>query len=90
MPLPLVLYGASDCDDTERTRRRLNELGIPLREVNIDRDDEAERFVIFINGGYRSTPTLVFGKGKFKIIVTEPTDQDLDHILVQAGYTVPK
>ncbi|MEW6086671.1 MAG: glutaredoxin family protein [Chloroflexota bacterium] len=89
MPLPLTLYGATDCDDTERTRDRLRELGIPFREVNIDHDPEAERFVIFINRGYRSTPTLVFGEGKFKIIVTEPTDQELDQVLIRAGHSSP-
>lgn len=84
MPLPLILYGATDCDDTEHTRQRLHMLGIPFKEVNIDQNDEAARFVIFVNGGYRSTPVLVFGEGKFKIIVTEPTDQELDHVLTQA------
>lgn len=89
MPLPLTLYGATDCDDTERACARLRELGVPFRSVNIDHDPEAERFVIFINRGYRSTPTLVFGEGKFKIIVTEPTDQELDQVLIRAGHSIP-
>jgi len=81
--LPITMYGATNCDDSERTRSRLNELGIPFREVNIDHDSAAERFVIFINRGYRSTPTLVFGEGKFKIIATEPTNQELDQVLIK-------
>ncbi len=85
MPLPLTLYGATDCDDTERTRSRLRALGIPFDEVNIDHDPEAERFVVFINRGYRSTPTLVLGSGKIKMIVTEPTDHELDQALTQAS-----
>lgn len=85
MPLSLTLYGATDCDDTERTRRYLHELGIPFREVNIDHDPAAERFVIFINGGYRSTPTLVLGAGKHKTILTEPTNAELDKALIHAG-----
>ncbi len=89
MPLPLTLYGATDCDDTERTRTHLCKLGIPFREVNIDDDAEAEQFVKFINQGYRSTPTLVLGEGKFKIVVTEPTDQELEQVLIQAGYSIP-
>ncbi len=89
MPLPLTMYGATDCEDTEYTRQRLRKLGIPFREVNIDQDDEAARFVMFINHGYRSTPTLVFGEGKLKIIVTEPTDQELHQVLTQAGYPIP-
>jgi mycoredoxin len=86
MPLPLTLYGATDCDDTERTRLHLNERLIPFREVNIDHDAEAERFVIFINGGFRSTPTLVLGEGKRKLIVTEPDTEELSAILIEAGW----
>lgn len=81
MSLPLTLYGATDCDDTERTRAHLRKYDVPFREVNIDHDTEAERFVIFINGGFRSTPTLVIGEGKLKIILTEPTNAELDNVL---------
>ncbi len=86
MPLPLTLYGATDCDDTERTRNQLRQLGVHFHEMNIDHDPEAERFVIFINRGYRSTPTLVLGEGKVKIVITEPTDEDLNRILAQAHH----
>jgi mycoredoxin len=89
MSLPLTLYGAADCDDTARTRQRLQELGIPYQEINIDENGEAEQFVLFINRGYRSTPTLVFGEGKYKIILTEPSDSELDQVLIQAGYATP-
>lgn len=89
MPLPLIIYGALDCDDTERTRRCLGELGIPYQAVSLEQDDEAERFVRFINRGNRSTPTLVFGEGKFKIIITEPTEQELNQVLKFAGYPIP-
>lgn len=89
MPLPLALYGATDCDDTERTRTWLHKLGVPFHEVNIDHDPEAEQFVILINRGYRSTPTLVFGEGKLKIIATEPTDEELGLALMRAGYSIP-
>jgi len=88
--LPITLYGAGDCDDTERTRILLHTLGVPFREVNIDCNPDAERFVVFINGGYRSTPTLVLGEGKFKIVITEPTDQELEQALIQSGYSIAR
>lgn len=88
MPLPLTLYGATDCDDTERTRARLRALGVPFDEINIDHDPAAEQFVIFINRGYRSTPTLVLDGGKIKMIATEPTADELDRLLAQAGYSL--
>lgn len=85
MSLPIVLYGATDCDDTERTRLCLRRLGVAFEEVNIDYDPTAEQFVVFINGGYRSTPTLIVGRGWRKLILTEPTDEGLESALSQAG-----
>lgn len=78
MALPIALYGSTDCDDTAHVTERLRALGIQFHMVNIDHDPEAERFVLFINGGFRSTPTLVIGDGKRKIVLTEPTDAQID------------
>ena len=85
--LPLTLYGGIDCDDTEHVVGRLAALDIPFRLIIIEHDPAAERFVIFINNGYRSTPTLVFGDGNYKIVLTEPTDEDLARVLRETGHT---
>ena len=82
--LPLTLYGRADCDDTERTRDRLQALGVPFREVDIDHDPAADAFVRFINNGNRSTPTLVFGAGRRKLVLTEPANDELDAALAGA------
>ncbi len=84
-PLPITLYGGDDCDDTERVAGRLRAWGVPFSEVILERDPAAERFVIFINGGFRSTPTLVFGDGRLKTVLTEPTDEELVEALGRAG-----
>jgi mycoredoxin len=73
----IVIYGALDCDDTQRTRNYLTVHNIPFDEVDIAQDAQAEQFVIFINRGYRSTPTLVIGEGQRKLILTEPSDEQL-------------
>ncbi|MFQ5400592.1 MAG: glutaredoxin family protein [Anaerolineae bacterium] len=85
MSPPITMYGSTTCDDTERSRDHLRARGIPFREVNIDHDPAAEQFVIFVNGGYRSTPTLVIGTGKRKTILTEPTNDELDEVLGQSN-----
>lgn len=85
--LPLItMYGATDCDDTERTRNHLIHLGIPFTEINIDDDAAAEQFVIFINNGWRSTPTLVMNQGKQKQLITEPTDTELEELLKRVDF----
>lgn len=78
---PLTLYGRPDCDDTDRVRLWLQERGVAFREVNIDEDAAANQFVLVVNGGFRSTPTLVFGAGRRKLVLTEPTDEELEAAL---------
>jgi mycoredoxin len=90
MTLPLTIYGATTCDDTERTRGWLQRWGVPFREVNIDEDAQAEAFVTVINGGFRSTPTLVFGSGRLKTILTEPTEDELRTLLDQVDLGQPR
>ena len=89
MPEPITIYGATDCDDTQRTRERLQALGVPFREVNIDYDPEAACLVRVINGGNQSTPTVVIGSGRFKRVITEPTNAEIDCLAAEAGYSVP-
>lgn len=88
MAEPVTVYGAQDCDDTERTRIHLQRLGIPFHEVNIDQEHDAERCVLVINAGERSTPTVVIRRGKRKIVVTEPTDDEIVQVVREAGYDV--
>lgn len=73
----IVMYGAVDCDDTARTRAYLQMQQIPFEEISIDTNPDAERFVIFINQGFRSTPTLIIGEGKRRVIFTEPSNEEL-------------
>ena len=86
MPEPLTLYGAGNCDDTERMRRNLRRWGVPFREIDILQDDDAMIFVRAINHGSQSTPTLVFGDGKRKLVLTEPTDDELLQALIETGH----
>jgi mycoredoxin len=78
---PFTLYGATTCDDTERTRGWLNAWGVAFREVNIDEDPDADAFVRVVNQGFRSTPTLVFGAGRRKVVLTEPSEAELREML---------
>ncbi len=86
MTEPLTLYGAGNCDDTERARKNLLRWGVSFREIDILQDDDARTFVRVINGGSQSTPTLVFGDGKRKLVITEPTDDELLQVLIETGH----
>jgi mycoredoxin len=56
----IIIYGTEWCGDCRRARRLLDQHNIPYQWINIDRDREAERFVLANNGGMRSVPTIVF------------------------------
>lgn len=81
MPVPIVMYSATDCDDSERAREHLRARQITFDEINIDHAPDAEHFVRVANRGYRSTPTLIIGSGKARLLLTEPTNAELDAAL---------
>ena len=73
----IVVYGASWCRHTLKTRRFLNREGIPYRYVDVEEDQGAAERVRLWNRGYLSTPTLdIDGR-----IVTEPSEEDLAALL---------
>jgi mycoredoxin len=86
MPEPIVVYGDHVCEDTELAVTHLNQRGIKFRMVFIEEAPFVEQFVEFINGGNRSTPTIVFGGDKRKLVLTEPTIDQLEEGLRWAGY----
>lgn len=86
MAEPITVYGAIGCEDTARARAYLKGRGIPFRDVTIDHDKAAYDFVVFINNGSRSTPTVVFGGGKLKTLIAEPSNEELTQLLTRSGY----
>jgi mycoredoxin len=86
MPHPITIFGEPGCEETDFARAHLRQRGAPFREVDIQHHAEAAAFVVFVNGGNRSTPTIVFGDGKFKIVLTEPDGPMLDRALRESGY----
>jgi mycoredoxin len=73
----IVVYGASWCKDTTRTRVFLNRRGVPYTLVDVESDPQAAHKVREWNRGHLSTPTLDIG-GR---IVTEPSDEELAELL---------
>jgi mycoredoxin len=56
----IIIYGTEWCGDCRRARRFFDQHNIPYLWINIDRDKEAEQFVLNANRGMRSVPTIVF------------------------------
>lgn len=71
---PLRLYGTSWCIDCARSRRYLAKHRIPCEFIDIDGDSEEEQWVLKVNRGARSVPTIVFPDGS---ILVEPSNREL-------------
>ena len=56
----LVMYTTSWCGDCVVTKKALAKLAVPYLEVNIEEDPDAAEYVMQVNGGRRSVPTLVY------------------------------
>ena len=76
----VILYGASWCTDSLRTRAFLNREGIPYTFVDVDNDPQAAEKVRRWNAGRLSTPTLDI-EGR---IASVPSDEQLGEILYLA------
>jgi mycoredoxin len=70
----IVVYGTSWCPDCRRAQRVLDSNGVPYRYVNIEQDEEAAEYVVQVNRGNRSVPTIVFPDGS---ILVEPSNSQL-------------
>ena len=59
----LTMYSTTWCGYCMRLKRMLDREGIAYDEVNIEQDEGAADFVMSVNGGNRTVPTVVFPDG---------------------------
>ena len=70
----LTMYSTTWCGYCMRLKRMLDREGIAYDEVNIEQDQAAADFVMRVNGGNRTVPTLVFPDG------TAMTNPSIDQV----------
>ena len=63
MPEPLTMYCTTWCAFCRRLKSQLAAEGIEVAEVNIEEDPAAADFVMSVNGGFQTVPTVVFADG---------------------------
>ncbi len=56
----IKMYTTSWCGDCRVTKRVLEQRGLEFEEINIEQNPEAAEYVMSVNGGRRSVPTLEF------------------------------
>jgi mycoredoxin len=63
MTQPLTMYTTTWCAFCRRLKRQLAADGIEIAEVDIEQDPAAADFVMSVNGGFQTVPTVVFPDG---------------------------
>jgi mycoredoxin len=61
--VPLTMYTTTWCGFCKNLKRQLAKVGIEMTEVDIERDPEAAEFVMSVNGGNQTVPTVLFPDG---------------------------
>lgn len=70
----LTVYTTITCGQCSALKLWLKHERIPFREVGIENDAEARRFVRGVSGGYASVPTVVLPDGR---VLVEPSHLQL-------------
>jgi mycoredoxin len=62
--VPLTMYTTQWCGFCKRLKAQLGRVGVEINEVDIERDEAAADFVMSVNGGNQTVPTLLFPNGE--------------------------
>ena len=61
--MPLTMYTTQWCGFCKRLKAQLGRAGVEVTEIDIERDEAAAQFVMSVNGGNQTVPTLLFPDG---------------------------
>jgi mycoredoxin len=73
-PAQIIMYSTQYCPDCLRAKAFFEANNIPYVRVMLEDNHEATDFVMKVNNGFRSVPTIVFPDGS---VLVEPSWQEL-------------
>ncbi len=79
MSRELTIYSTAWCGFCHRLMKQLDRAGVAYAAVDIEQDPEAAEYVMGVNGGSRTVPTVVFADG------SALTNPHLDDVLTRLG-----
>lgn len=72
--MALTVYSTTWCGPCKRLKSQLSREGIAYTEIDIERDPRAAEFVMSVNNGNQTVPTVVFPDGT---AVTNPSVREV-------------
>lgn len=73
-PTQIVMYATEYCSDCMRARKFFEANNIPYLRIGLEDNQEATEFVMQVNNGNRSVPTIIFPDGS---VLVEPDWEEL-------------
>ena len=73
-PSQIVMYATEYCPDCVRAKKFFEAHNIPYLRVGLEGNADATEFVMQVNNGYRSVPTIIFPDGS---VLVEPAWDEL-------------
>lgn len=73
-PTKIIMYSTQYCPDCMRAKAFFEANDIPYERVLLEGNAEATEFVMQVNHGFRSVPTIIFPDGS---VLVEPSWQEL-------------
>ncbi|MDG4793824.1 mycoredoxin [Micromonospora sp. WMMD1082] len=85
----LTMYSTPWCGYCHRLKSQLDREGIAYEVVDIEQDPEAANFVMSVNGGNQTVPTIRIDPagGGAPIVMTNPSITQVKSALAGAGVT---
>ena len=74
----ILMYSRNMCSDCIRSKNYLEKNQIPFEEINIIENPEFKETVEKLNNGRQTVPTIIIENKSDKIILSEPSDLELD------------
>lgn len=74
MAQDLTIYSTPWCGYCHRLMQQLDRESVPYSSVDIERDPAAAQYVMAVNGGNQTVPTVVFADGS---ALTNPSLKDV-------------
>jgi mycoredoxin len=66
----ITMYGTPWCGDCRRARRVLDQHKVAYQYIDIEQDEAARSYVVQVNQGNQSVPTILFPDGS---VLVEPS-----------------
>jgi mycoredoxin len=82
--MALTVYSTTWCGPCKRLKSQLSREGISFAEIDIERDASAAEFVMSVNNGNQTVPTVVIDTPSGRVVRTNPSALEVKALLEAA------